>query len=127
MLLNVRFSADSIPSALTNLFNNLWLVTSLPLNGCGCFCGCAKSQVLLFIPAVDHILDLSRFRMQIDHGCTEALVAHDLFDQAWISRLRHCHCPECVPGTIELQNIRDTERSGNFPEHVLDSTQLDVS
>src|ERR1017187_5397782 len=126
MLLNVRFSADSIPSALTILFNNLWLVTSLPLNDCGCFCGCAKYQILLLIPAVDHILDLSGFRVQINHGCTQALVTHHLFDQAGISRLRHRHCPECVSGTIELQNIRYSELSSNFPEHVLDPAQLDV-
>src|SRR5208283_835466 len=48
------------PTAPTNLFNNLWLVTSIPLSDCGCFCGCAKSQVLLLIPAVDHIFDRER-------------------------------------------------------------------
>ena len=55
-------------------FNNLWLVTSLPLNDCDCFCGCGKSQVLLLIAAVDHILDLSRSRVQINHGCNQAAI-----------------------------------------------------
>jgi hypothetical protein len=79
------------------------------------------------IAAVDHILNLGRFRVQINHGCTQAFVTHHFFDQAWVSRLRHRHRPECVPGTVELQNVRDAELSSNFPEHVLDSAQLDVS
>jgi hypothetical protein len=127
ILLNVRYCADSIPSALTILFSSLWLVTFIASDDCGCFCGCAKPRILLLIAAVDHILDLSRFRVQIDHRCAQALVPHDLLDQARVSRFRHGHCSERVPGTIELQNIRDTELSGDFPEHVLDSAQLDMS
>src|ERR1035441_2154142 len=67
MLLNVRFSADSIPSALTFLFNNLWLVTSLPLNDCGCFCCRSPKMDRIVSRAARHTQPVNQVRRSAVH------------------------------------------------------------
>src|SRR5216683_3598980 len=122
MLLKLRSSADSIPSALTifsitcidppsipfGTFLVLWLFLWLLLR-----------QILLLIQSIDDDFDLRRFRMQIAHRRRETFVPHDFLHQSRIFCLCHGDRAERVPGAIELQGIRNSELASNASEHVL--------
>jgi len=52
---------------------------------------------------------------------------HHFSDQSRISRLRHSHRAERVPGTIELERIGNLKCTSKLPEPVLKIAQSDVS
>ena len=82
---------------------------------------------LLLIASINHRLDRSRVRMQITHRRREALVPHHFLDESRVSGLRHGHRAKRVPGTVQLQCIRNSELAGNFPEAILESTEFNVA
>src|ERR1051325_2267744 len=65
--------------------------------------------------------------MQIPHRGRETFMSHHFSDQPRISGLGHGHRAERVPGTIQLQFVRNAEPTSQFPEPVFEPTQLDVA